>query len=123
MFWRIYFIVGDILACVTVGAASGWLTSIIVPGDWFALAAMAVGMTVGVMVGLLGAILFTPFFGSFEVMLPSSLSGMVAGMAFGMIETMAEISWKEAVWGGALVGLLCLIITYLLQLKLRGEAS
>ncbi len=114
---------GDILACVTVGAASGWLTSIIVPGDWFAPAAMAVGMIVGMMVGLVGAILFTPLFGSFEVMLPSMLSGMVAGMASGMIDTMAEIGWKDVVLGGGLVGLLCLMVTYLLQFHLRGEAS
>lgn len=123
MAWRIYFIVGDILACATAGAASGWLTSTIVSGDWFALAAMAVGMIVGVIIGLLGAILFTPFFGSFEVMLPSSLSGMVSGMALGMIDIMAEIGWSQAVWGGGLIGLLCLMGTYVLNFSLRGEAN
>lgn len=123
MAWRIYFIVGDILACATVGAASGWLTSIIVPGDWFVLAAMAVGMIVGGIVGLLGAILFTPLFGSFEIMLPSSLSGMVAGMALGMVDAIAGIGWAVTVSGNGLVGLLCLMGTYVLHFSLRGEAN
>lgn len=123
MAWRFYFIFGDVLACVTVGAASGWLTSIIVPGDWFTLAAMATGMIVGMLVGLFGAIPFTPFFGSFEIMLPSSLSGIVAGMAFGMIDTVVGIDWKEALLGGGLIGLLCLIGTYVLNSRLHGEAK
>lgn len=123
MAWRFYFIFGDVLACVTVGAASGWLTSIIVPGDWFTLAAMATGMIVGMLVGLFGAFLFTPFFGSFEIMLPSSLSGIVAGMAFGMIDTVVGIDWKEALLGGGLIGLLCLIGTYVLNSRLHGEAK
>ena len=123
MAWKFYFLFGDVLACVTVGAASGWLTSIIVPGDWFTLAAMATGMIVGMLVGLIGAIPFTPFFGSFEIMLPSSLSGIVAGMAFGMIDTVVGIDWKEALLGGGLIGLLCLIGTYVLNSRLHGEAK
>jgi len=123
MAWRFYFIFGDVLACVSVGAASGWLTCLIVPGDWFMVAAMATGMIVGMVVGLSGAIPFTPCFGSFEIMLPSSLSGIVAGMAFGMINTVVGIDWKEALAGGALVGLLCLIGTYVLNSRLRGDAK
>lgn len=123
MAWRIYFLVGDILACVTVGSASGWLTFVIIPGDWFALAAMASGMIIGMIVALFGAILFTPLFGSFEIMLPSSLSGMMAGMALGMVDAIAEIGWTEAVWSGGLVGLLCLMGTYILHFSLRGEAN
>ena len=123
MAWRIYFPIGDILACVSVGALSGWLASLIVNGFWFALAAMAAGMVVGAIVGLLGTILFTPFFGSFEVMLPSSLAGMVAGMVMGMIDSMADIGWMETLWAGGAVGLLCLIFTYLLQLSLRGDVN
>ena len=123
MAWRIYFTLGDMLACVTVGAASGWLTAIIVPGDWFVLATMAIGMIFGGILGVAGATLFTPFFGSFEVMLPASLSGMAAGMAFGMIVTVAQVGEWEAVWGGGLIGLVCLGLTYLLQYRLRGEAT
>lgn len=123
MAWRLYFILGDILACVTVGAASGWFTSLIIPGDWFALAAIVTGMIVGMLVGVFGAMPFTPFFGSFEIMLPASLSGIVAGMAIGMIDTVVGIDWKEAAMGGGLVGILCLIGTYVLNSRLRGETK
>jgi hypothetical protein len=108
---------------MTVGAASGWLTFIIVPSDWFALAAVGIGMILGMIVGLVGGTLFSPFFGSLEVMLPSSLSGIVSGMALGMANSLAEIGWQEAVWGGGLVGFLCLVVIYVLQYKLRGEAN
>jgi len=123
MAWRLYFLVGDLLACITVGAASGWLTLILTPSDWFVLANMGVGMIVGMMLAMVGAILFTPLFGSLEVMLPTALSGMVAGAALGMIGATAEIAWMQAVWGGGLVGLLCLLATYVLQLNLRGEVK
>lgn len=123
MAWRLYFILGDILACVTVGAASGWLTSALVSNGWFTLAVMSAGMIVGMLVGVFGAMPFTPFFGSFEIMLPTSLSGIVAGMAIGMIDTVVGIDWKEAAMGGGLVGILCLIGTYVLNSRLRGETK
>ncbi len=123
MAWRLYFILGDILACVTVGAASGCLTSAIVSNDWFTLAAMSVGMIVGMLVGLFGAMPFTPLFGSFEIMLPTSLSGMVAGMAIGMIDTVVGIDWMEAALAGAFLGFICLVGTYALNARLRGETK
>ena len=123
MAWRIYFLAGDILACMTAGAAGAWLALTVIPGDWFAPAAMGAGMIVGMGAGLAGAVLFTPFFGAFEIMLPSSLAGMAAGMVFGMIGTTGAIGWTVAVWGGALVGLLCLMMTYLLQAHLCGEVD
>lgn len=123
MAWRLYFLFGDLLACITVGAVSGWLTMAVVPDDWYLLAAMGAGMIVGMIVGMFGAILFTPLFGSLEIMLPAALSGMAAGAALGMIDNMAEIGWTHAVWGGGLVGLLCLFATYVVQINLRGEAT
>lgn len=123
MAWKIYFILGDILACASVGAASGWLASAIVSQHWWVALAMVVGMIAGVLPGAIGAMLFSPVFGSFEIMLPTSLSGMVAGMTLGMIDAHVGIGGPEAVWGGALVGLACLAATYVMQLSLRGEVT
>ena len=97
MTWRLYFLAGDLLACMVAGVSSGWLTV---------------------------ATLLTPLFSSFDVLMPSTLAGMAAGMVFAMAPGMvgAAIGWMEIVWGGALVGLLCLLVTYLLQAHLSGEA-
>jgi hypothetical protein len=118
-----YFLAGDLLACMTAGAAGGWLTLTLIPGDWFAPAAMGAGMIVGMCAGLIGAALFTPFFGAFEIMLPSSLSGMVAGMVVAMLGTMAGLGGVAAIWVGGLVGILCLMMTYLVQARLGGEVD
>jgi hypothetical protein len=118
---RVYFIFGDLLACVVAGALSGWLTQLAVPGDWYVLAGMFVGMAMGMAVGMLTGILLSPFFGAFEVMLPASLSGMLAGMIVGMVYTMGDNSPADATISGAQLGLVCLVFTYVMQAKLQGE--
>ena len=75
---RAYFILGDLLACAATGAAAGWAAHAVVPGGWYALAGMALGMFIGFLVGLFGGVLFTPFFGSLEIAMPTGLAGMVA---------------------------------------------
>ncbi|NQU58494.1 MAG: hypothetical protein HQ513_14770 [Rhodospirillales bacterium] len=120
---RVYFIFGDVLACVVAGAAAGWLVQYVVPGDWFPLVGMMVGMVIGMAVGMLSGFFFSPFFGAFEVMLPASLSGMLAGMVVGMTYSMGENSPADAAISGAGLGLVCLAFTYFLQAKLHGEVS
>ncbi len=125
--WRVYFIIGDLLACTLTGAAAAWLVQAAVPADWFVGIGMLAGMGLGMLVGVIGGFLFTPLFGALEVMLPTSLSAMVAGMGAGMAQTMARsidgISRSEAALGGALAGLARLVFTTLLQVRLRGEAK
>lgn len=120
---RVYFITGDLLACIVAGTAAGWLTQLAVPGDWHVLVGMMIGMALGMAVGMLTGILFSPFFGAFEVMLPASLSGMMAGMIVGMAYTMGENSPADAALSGAQLGLVCLGFTYFLQAKLQGEVA
>ena len=120
---RIYFIVGDVLACLVAGAGAGWLVQYVVPGHWYPLIGMVIGMALGMFVGMFAGFLLGPFFGAFEVMLPASLSGMLAGMIVGMAYTMGENSPLDAAVSGAQMGLVCLAFTYFLQFKMRGEAS
>jgi len=120
---RVYFIVGDVLACLVAGAGAGWLVQYVVPGHWYPLIGMVIGMALGMFVGMLSGFLFGPFFGAFEIMLPAALSGMLAGMIVGMAYTMGENSPLDAAVSGAQMGLVCLAFTYFLQFKMHGEVS
>lgn len=120
---RVYFIAGDLLACAATGAAAAWLAWAVVPGDWFAPFAIALGMVSGLIAGTLGGILFTPFFGSMEIAMPTGLTGMAAGMAGGMLPALAADDAGTALWVGAAAGLLCLAYTYVLQARLHGEVE
>jgi len=120
---RVYFIFGDVLACLLAGAVSGWLVQFALSGDWYPLVGMIFGMAMGMLVGMLTGILLSPFFGDFEVMLPASFSGMLAGMIVGMVYTLGENSPDDAALSGAGLGLVCLAFTYFLQGKLFGEVS
>lgn len=120
---RVYFVLGDLVACAATGAAAGWAAHAAIPGDWFALAGMALGMLLGMLVGVVGGILFTPLFGSMEISLPATLAGMLAGSLAGMLHGMTEAGPATALWVGALVGLLCLGFTYILQARLYGEVG
>jgi hypothetical protein len=123
--WRVYFVIGDILACTLTGAAAAWLAHTTVSADWFMAVGILVGMGLGMLAGVIGGLLFTPLFGAMEVMLPASLSSIVAGVGAGMAQTISTggILLSEALLGGALAGLVCLAYTYLLQAKLHGEVK
>ena len=129
--WWLYFLVGDLLTCTAAGAAAGWLAHAVIPTDWFMALGMVVGMVLGMLASFLVGVLFTPLFGSLEVMLPASLSGMVAGMGASMAHTSTEaagmsvlaLSGTQAMMGGALAGLGCLVYTYLLQALLAGKVK
>lgn len=120
---RLYFIVGDLLACTLTGAAAGWFAVTVIPADWVMLAGMLAGMVMGMATGLVGGILFSPFFGAMEVMLPASLSGMVAGLAVGMAHTFIGVNAVAALGAGALAGFGCLAFTYFLQARLQGPVQ
>ena len=120
---RLYFIFGDILTCTVSGAVGGWLAHTGVPGDLSMFFAMFIGMFLGMLAGMLIGFCLAPLFGAMEIMLPASLAGMVAGMMIGMGQMMLHPSPEDASIGGALTGLACLLLTYLLQARLRGEAS
>ncbi len=116
---RLYFIIGDLLTCLLAGAGAGWFVCFAVPADWHMVPAMAVGMVLGMVAGMACGLFLTPLFGAMEVMLAASLAGMVAGMLVAMFPGGA--GQALAMGGGA--GLACLVLIYLLQAKLHGEAD
>jgi hypothetical protein len=58
---RIYFIIGDVLACVSAGAIGGWLAHSAVAGDLSMLFALFIGMFLGMVGGMLIDFLLVPF--------------------------------------------------------------
>ncbi len=120
---RVYFLIGDLLACIVAGAAAGWLARLAVSGDWLVVLGMATGAALGMLAGMVAGLLFAPFFGSIELLLPATLSGMLAGMGVGILHAWAAIGPADAAWTGALVGIACLVFTYLLQARLHGEVQ
>lgn len=120
---RLYFIIGDLVACAVSGAVGGWLAHAAVPGDLSTFFAMFIGMFLGMTAGMLASFLFGPLFGAMEIMLPASLAGMMAGMVVGMGHMFGVTGPDVAAWYGALTGVLCLGFTYFLQARLAGEVS
>jgi hypothetical protein len=120
---RLYFILGDLLACALAGAAGGWLAHVAVPGDLSSFFGMFIGMFLGMVAGMLAGFLLIPLFGAMEIMLPAALAGMVGGMVVAMQQAMAGVGPQEATLNGALTGAACLVFTYILQARLGGEVS
>ncbi|MBL6932217.1 MAG: hypothetical protein ISR45_04655 [Rhodospirillales bacterium] len=120
---RVYFILGDLAACVLAGAAGGWLAHAGVPGDMSSFFAMFIGMFLGMVSGMICGFLLAPFFGAMEVMLPATLAGMIGGMVVAMQNAMAGVSPDDATWMGGAAGVACLAVTYFLQARLHGEVA
>lgn len=120
---RIYFILGDLAACLTAGALAGWLVHLILPGGWPLIALALAGMIIGMTIGIFTSFLFTPFFGALEIMLPTSIAGGLAGMGVGMAMAMTSPGAFDAALIGASMGFLSLAYVYLLQIKLHGEVG
>lgn len=121
---RLYFLIGDLLACIVSGAAAAWLVWLAIPAGWAAPvwmpAGMVLGMVIGTPVGVIGGVLFTPLFGAMEISMPAGLSGMAAGMLAGMATPMTEISATGAPGIGAAAGLVCLAYSYIRHAMLVG---
>ena len=124
---RPYFIAGDLLACLLTGALAGWWA---VDGSRFGLSglmamgiAMVIGMLKGMGAGLLLGMFFTPLFGAMELMLPVMLAGMVPGMVVGMASVMVDITTTDASGLGAMIGVACLAVIYVMNAVMRGEVK
>jgi hypothetical protein len=118
---RLYFVLGDVVANLIVGALAACAVAALFGPAWPQLPAMLAGMLLGTVIAVPLALLLGICFGAFEVMLPSMLSGMVAGMAAAMTATRAPLSVADAALIGAALGLLCLTFSYGANALLRGE--
>jgi hypothetical protein len=119
---RPYFLLGDVLANVCVGALIAWVMSAFVSPAWPMLVAMIVSMFLGMFLSLIvGLVLFFRFFGAMEVMLPTMFSGMLSGMCVGMAASMVPVATGTALWAGALIGLVTVIAIYGANYLINGR--
>jgi len=118
---RLYFVVGDLVACVGSGALAGWGGDALVTPSWNPLLAMLAGMTLGMLLTLMvDFACFLPLFGSLEVMLPSMLSGMLAGMATGMAVAMGhDLAASRVIATGGTIGAGVFVATYAADVLIR----
>lgn len=120
---RLYFVLGDLVANLLVGALAGWLSALVIGTGWNMFLAMFLAMGLGMLVGL---VLFFPLgmaFGAMEVMLPTMFGGMLAGMVVGMWAAMAPVSSGLALLTGAGCGLVGINIIWVLNVALRGRRT
>lgn len=118
---RPYFIMGDLMANTLIGGVAAVAAIILINSSWMMFIAMIVGMAAGMFISLLlGLLIFIPLFGAMEVMLPAMLSGMFSGMVVGMWAAMGPVDLKTAFFMGALIGIIVLFLTSLVNVKVSG---
>jgi len=118
---RLYFLVGDLLSNVGVGALVGLVVVSLVAETWPPVLGMVAGMLVGDLVALPAAVALSVPFGAMEIMLPVMTTGMVSGMAVGMLAAMGVVQTGQSAAVGAIAGLLVLAATYGLNAHLRAR--
>jgi len=120
---RIYFLAGDILSNTVMGAAAGWLAAVLVEPSWSMPVGMFAGMLAGTGLGMTLMPAFVALFGAMEVMLPVMLTAMLSGMVFGMAGVMQAPALQVVLAGGAMIGVLVLLLTRAVDARLKGRAS
>ncbi len=120
---RLYFVVGDLVSNIAVGALVAWLCCWLFSPGWNMFLAMFVAMFVGM---LLATVLWLPasiYFGAMEVMTPLMLTGMVSGMVVGMWAAMMPIGVSMALFVGAVSGLVTIVAVWIANEQLRGVTT
>ena len=120
---RPYFVFGDVVSNVAAGILVGITVAKMVNEGWPMPIAMAAGMLVGEGVALPVAMMASTLFGAFEVMLPVMTTGMVTGMLMGMTASTRVIATNAAVRNGALVGVVVLVVTYVVNSHIRSKGD
>jgi len=117
---RLYFVFGDLVSNIVIGALVGAVAVLLVSTGWNMWLAMVLMMVVGMVLSLVAAFGFIFFFGAMEVMVPAMQTGMWSGMAVGMWQAMAPLSVTQGALVGAVTGLLVLNVTWVANTALRG---
>jgi hypothetical protein len=105
-----------------MGMAAAWLVAVAIVPSWSMPVGMVAGMLIGMGLGLVMTPLFVALFGAMEVMLPVMLTAMLAGMVFGMAGSMQTPTATARLLGGGAIGLLVLLLTYAVDVRLHGRA-
>ena len=121
---RPYFLLGDLFVNTAVGALVGVASAAIFGPAWNMWVGMFAGMALGMLIALvLSLAVFAVLFGAMEVMVPAMLTGMVVGMVVGMEGPMIEVSLLDGARWGALLGLVCLAITYAMNAVITRQTN
>lgn len=120
---RIYFVMGDLLVNLTIGALVGIVSVLVVSNSWNMWLAMFVMMFLGMIVSMIVAYGFLYFFGAMEVMIPAMQTGMWSGMVVGMWEAMIPLTLSQAAVIGGLTGLIVLNVVWIANVALRGVVT
>lgn len=117
---RLFYVFGDFVASLLLGAivgATGWL----IVGVWWNMwIAMFVMMPIGMVAGLIAFFPAAIKLGAMEAMIPLMLTGMVSGMAVGMAAAMMPLTIGEAVRLGAFCGIASIGFIWIANALLRG---
>ncbi len=120
---RPYFVLGDIVSNVGVGALIGVACAWLFPSGWNIVVTMIAGMIFGMVVSLPMAFLLSGLFGAMETLLPVMTTGMVAGMVVTMQSSLTTMRPEETARIGASCGLAVVIVTYLANAFIRRRAT
>ena len=107
---RLYFVLGDLVSNVLVGAVVGWLCVLVVGVGWNMFLTMFLTMAIGMVVGTALWLPLGVLFGAMEVMLPTMFGGMVSGMVIGMWATMEPLGAMEGFVMGGVCGLASIVV-------------
>ena len=119
---RPYFVFGDIVSNLAVGALVGVVCALLFP-TWHVVVAMIAGMVLGMVVSFPTAFLLSSLFGALEIVLPVMTTGMVAGMVVAMRSNMAALPLGDAAWLGGLCGVGVLMATYVANALINPRAK
>ena len=120
---RLYFVIGDLLANILVGAFVAGICWLLVDQGWNMWLAMVVMMVLGMVIA---AILFLPlgvYLGAMEVMIPTMLTGMLSGMVVGMWLAMSSLPALGAIAIGGVCGLIGIGCIWVFNNQVRGTVT
>jgi hypothetical protein len=118
------FTCADYLAGALVGTTTAAAVHAVVSPTLDMVLAMLIGMAIGMLAHVVIGLLLSPLLGMFHVMIPGSLIGMYGGMLFAMRDTMQHsCPLSQAIWVGAVFGVVVVAGVQLYDRALRGAAS
>jgi len=118
---RAYFLFGDIISNLSVGALTA-LTCGFLFSSWPMWIGMIVAMVLGMIIATAATVtIFLPRFGAMEVMLPVMTTGMFAGMAVVMWPTQSGLLGDVQI--GLSVGCAVFVLTWIINSIVVGKRS
>lgn len=120
---RAYFLFGDLLGNLVVGALAAIVCGYLCSGWPFMVIGMVVAMFLGMIIStILTVTVLLKWFGAMEVMLPVMTTGMFSAMAIVMWPPGGSYSVAGAAELGLTVGFAVFVITWIINAIIVGKA-